>query len=144
MDLLRNEVRDLYHQLRALRSTHAFKTFVQKTVSPYESEAGEAVQSLRRVYDALSDLFQKLLDAGQIAEARQVKLLMDQIAAATIAINRAVIDYLDNSGDIVAAKEQLAAAQADLEAEAERVKDDVTLLDNVAGALDVVTQLVNL
>jgi flagellar hook-basal body complex protein FliE len=143
-DALRDQVRELYASLRSLNKSPKFTTFLQKTPSQHEDEAASAVETLKRAYDDLSDLFQLLIAAGEVGEARKVKAVMDQVAAASIAINRAVIDYLDSAADLATAKAQLERAKADLETEAERVKTEKERLDNVAGALDVLTQLVNL
>ena len=143
-DPLRDQVRELYASLRSLSSSPKFTTFVQKNPSAHEDEAASAVETLKRAYDDLSDLFQSLIAAGKIGEARKVKAVMDQVAAASIAINRAVIDYLDSAADLVTAQAQLEEAKADLEKEAQRVKAEKERLDNVAGALGVLTQLVNL
>lgn len=143
-DPLRDQVRALYASLRSQNTSPKFTTFVQESPSDHEEEAAGAVETLKRAYDDLSDLFQSLIAAGKVGEARKVKAVMDQVAAASIAINRAVIDYLDSAADLVTAKGQLEEAKADLEAEAERVKTEKERLDNVAGALGVLTQLVNL
>jgi hypothetical protein len=142
-DSMRDQVRALYTALREARTSHLLAADMPVLASPNEDEAAAAITSLKRAYDALDDAFQGFIAAREIAQARKVKAVMDEIAAASIAINRAVIAYLDGAADLTAAKKRVSDARADLEKQAKRVKTGGGTLKDVSAALDGLTQIVD-
>lgn len=146
-DPIRSQVRELYASLRTARSNHELSADVAAlkiAASPEDVEGAAAVQSLRRAIDSLDDVFQPLVRAGEKKKAKDVKAVMDGIAAVLISINRAVVAFLDGAADVAAATQRVREARKNLEDEASRLTEDITTLDDVSAALDVLTQIVEL
>lgn len=141
-ETIQQQVQELYARLRTIRVSPEFSTFQALAPSAHETDGAAAVKSLRLAYDRLDDVFQTLVGAGQIAKARRVKAVMDEIAAVSIGINRAVIAHLDGAADVANATERIKAASKDLEDEAKRVKENAENLGEVSTAVEVLTQIV--
>ncbi len=110
----------------------------------FDTEAADVVGALQALYDALNTIFQDLIAKGDVDGARQVKLVMDQVAAVLIGINRAVIDYLDKAPDVAAAQARLDGAVKDLKQTQADVKAASTAMTEVTAVLKALTTLVGL
>ncbi len=110
----------------------------------FESDAAEVVAALQALNSALQDIFQGLIDTADLEGARKVKLVMDQVAAVLIGINRAVVKFLDSAPDVAAAQAQVHGAVGDLDQTEADVKADTGNLGEVTAVLTQLTTLVNL
>lgn len=110
----------------------------------FDGEAAAAVAALQALSDALNTVFQDLIAKGDVDGARPIKLVMDQVAAVLIGINRAVIDYLDKAADVAAAQARLDGAVADLKQAEANVEAAAATMGDVTAVLKALTTLVGL
>jgi hypothetical protein len=102
----------------------------------------DTAAALQRLKNALYDRWETLYNSGRYQEAERINRLSARAAALSIDLNRRLIDYYDNSEDLVAARARLDQVNGRLKREAERTEARNEDLGQIAGAIDALAHLI--